>query len=724
MAHDEVTPTTTSASAKSYPVIGESVEGLRQYLIREKRLAGDEAFARVRDDAVRIIKDSIRFDAPDSTRTGLVVGYVQSGKTLSMTAVSALARDNGCRIVILLAGVTNLLLKQSVDRFRNDLREAAGKPNAWRFFNSAEGFGPAQIRVLQQAVLDWRDPVFKDDQQTLFFVVLKHHSHLDELSAMLRAVPLQGVPALIIDDEADQAGLNTTPDDEDGSTIYRRIVRVRNALPHHTYLQYTATPQAPLLIALDDILSPAFAELVRPGDGYTGGQTFFGVNRVPGLVHKIPEIDLFKPGEPPADVPKSLMDALRVFFVGCAVAASRGKPSIRSMLVHPSQRNVDHSRYIHWISEATKRWTTALRSTAETDRTDTLAEFRPAYEELAKTEASLPPFDELINRLLIAMTRVSITEVNSQEGTEIDWKNASDHILVGGEKLNRGYTVEGLTVTYMPRDSGGWNADTIQQRARFFGYKSSYLSLCRLYLHPDVIDAFQSYVRHEEDIRGQLAAHRGKPLRSWRRAFFLDAKMRPTRANVLSDPYYKISREKLWFTQRYPHDADRERNLALVTPFEKSLAFEPDTEAFYQHPIAETSLADLYKKVLVEYDVRGPDVPSWYGQLVTVGDIVADNPSARVCVVRMLGEGGVEARLRSEGKSGEIQIHAGASSKKNDPNKFLGDKTLFDAELVTLQLHRINVKDGLSNVPAIALHIPLALRRDDVGTQVHENEAG
>jgi hypothetical protein len=718
MGQDEATPVMpASTSADGYPIIGESVEGLRAYLAREGRLK-DAEFTRVREDAVSIIRDCVRFDAPDATRTGLVVGYVQSGKTLSMTAVSALARDNGCRIVILLAGVTNLLLKQSVDRFRNDLREAGGRPNSWRFFNSAEGFGQTQIRTLQQAALDWRDPLFKDDQQTLMFLVLKHHAHLDELYELLTSVSLSGVPALIIDDEADQAGLNTQPDEDEGSTIYRRIIKLRTALPHHTYLQYTATPQAPLLIALDDMLSPAFAELVRPGEGYTGGQTFFGVGSDPRLVQRIPEEDLFKAGEPPTEVPPSLMHAVRVFFVGCAVAAERQAPSVRSMLVHPSQRNSDHSRYINWVSEATKRWVTALRSTDEVDRRDAIEEFRPAYNELAQSDTQLPAFESLVKRLVITMTRVSITEVNSQEGSEIDWKNASDHILVGGEKLNRGYTVEGLTVTYMPRGTGGWNADTIQQRARFFGYKSKYLSLCRLYLHPDVIEAFRSYVRHEQDIRSQLADHRGQPLRTWRRAFFLDARMRPTRQNVLLDPYYKISKEKLWFVQRYPHEASKARNAALLGALEESLTFRTD-EDFHQHPIAETSLKDVYEKILVDLDVRGNDVQTWYGQLVTIGDIVADNPSARVVIVKMMGLKGARTREREPNKGGDINIHQGASSKKNDPNKYPGDNKLFDAEHVTIQLHQINVKGGISNVPAIAVHIPAALRRDDVGVQLH-----
>src|SRR5207237_3521041 len=176
-------------------------------------------------------------------------------------------------------------------------------------------------------------------------------------------------------------------------------------------------------------------------------------------------------------------------------------------------------------------------------------ELRSAYADLATTDGQLPPFEELIPHIRVSLGRVALKEVNSQDGSEVDWHNADEHILVGGEKLNRGFTVEGLTVTYMPRDAGDWNADTIEQRARFFGYKAQYLSLCRLYLHPDVIRAYRAYVRHEEDVRSQLAEHRGRPLREWRRAFFLDSKLRPTRRNVLAVPYYRIRTDRPWFVQ-------------------------------------------------------------------------------------------------------------------------------------------------------------------------------
>lgn len=705
----------TAPEDESYPAIGETTEGLGEYLVQAGKLGDLDAYRRVRRDALAIVRRSRRFSEPDGARTGLVVGYVQSGKTLSMTTVSALARDNGCRIVILLAGVTTNLLQQNAARFKTDLRKASGKASAWRIFNSQDGLGQADLGYLQQAVNEWRDAKFSEvDRQTFLYLVLKNHVHLDKLHDLLRQVDLQGIPALILDDEADQAGLNTSPDGPEASTTYERIARVRHRLPHHTYLQYTATPQAPLLIALDDMLSPAFAELVEPGDGYTGGQSFFGPTAPPGLVRTIPEADLFKPGAPPDDPPESLLEAMRVFFIGCAVASYRGRPKTRSMLVHPSPRKADHSRYLDWVREIVKRWASTLRGSDEAERADTLSEFRAAYDDLATTDGAVPPFDQLEQRLLVALGRVSLKEVNSQDGSEIDWDNADEHILVGGEKLNRGFTVEGLTVTYMPRDAGEWNADTIQQRARFFGYKASYLALCRLYLHPDVIHAFRAYVRHEEDIRKQLAEHRGRPLREWRRAFFLSAKMRPTRRNVLSDPFYRIAKDQLWFVQKYPHlldDAATAKNAGMLRRLEGRLTLA-SREGYFRHVVDECGLGELFRDVLLNFDVRGLDVPRWYGQLVILGDVLESDPDARVVVMSMRGTD----RERKKTDEGSINPQQGRSSRKGEGG-YPGDANVYDREVVTLQIYWIKLREDGREVPAIAIHVPAALRKDDILSQ-------
>lgn len=698
--------------AVGYPVIGETTVGLGEYLIRERILTDAADYQRVRRDALAIVSHCRRFDEGDGTRTGLVVGYVQSGKTLSMTTVSALARDNGCRIIVLLAGVTTNLLQQNANRFKKDLRSASGRATAWRIFNSQDGLGGPDRQNLVQAVAEWRDAGFPEaERQTLLFLVLKNHAHLDKLYDLLRQVDLRGIPALILDDEADQAGLNTTPDDTEGSTTYRKIARVRAQLPHHTYLQYTATPQAPLLIALDDMLSPAFADLVEPGDKYRGGQTFFGPASPPWLVRVIPEKDLFRPGSPPDEPPESLLEAMRVFFVGCALAAVQRRPRRRSMLVHPSPRTSDHAKYLRWIQAIIDRWATAMRSSEQEERDDVLLEFRAAYDDLARSYPSIPEFATLTQRLQVSLGRVSLKEVNSQDGSEIDWENHDDHILVGGEKLNRGFTVEGLTVTYMPRDAGEWNADTIQQRARFFGYKAEYLSLCRLYLHPDVVHAYRHYVRHEDDIRKQLAEHSGRPLREWRRAFFLNAKMKPTRRNVLSDPLYRVLANEPWFVQRHPplDEPALSRNRRAFSAFVDTRTFGRD-EAYFTHTFCEVPLAEVYQSLLVEFETRGDDVPRWFGLLVTLGGVLDRHPDAPCVIVQMFGG---DTRERSVAKGG-INPMQGRSSSGNYP----GDLQIRDAGAVTVQLHRVNIKKtGPDDVPVLAVHVPEALRADDVLVQ-------
>lgn len=715
--YEVVTPVPENDQGPPHLIVGETTHGLGEHLVRSGTLQNAEAYGRIRGEAMAIVQRCRPFGGADGTRTGLVVGYVQSGKTLSMTTVSAIARDNGCRVIVLLAGVTKNLLRQSAERFSGDLRAASGSSTVWRIRNSEDAVRvETDLPELQRAVAEWRDPSFDDnDRQTFLFVVLKNYAHLDRLATLLRDAALGGIPALIFDDEADQAGLNTKPGEEDEpSTTYEHIRRVRSALPNHTYLQYTATPQAPLLISLDDMLSPEFSELVEPGEGYTGGLTFFGPRATPGIVRNIPTDQLFGPGEPPHEPPESLLESLRIFFMGAALARIQGAPRPRSMLVHPSPRRSDHARFFEWIHGAITRWSDALRAEGDPDRTDTLEEFRAAYNDLARTNREVPPFDSLVRPLQLSLGRASLKQVNSDDGSEVDWENADEHVLVGGDKLNRGYTVKGLTVTYMPRDAGDWNADTIQQRARFFGYKASYLGLCRLFLHPDVATAYRDYVRHEADIRQQLSQHRGQPLRAWRRAFFLDARLRPTRRNVLLDPYYSVARTKLWFVPRFPHtDPDMaRRNSARVTLLRNQVQFHREAD-FHDNLVASVPLAQIFEQVLLEYEARGPDAKNWYAHVVALRDVLDSQPQAEVMVLQMR-----EGRV-GERSAKDLRLHQG---KTGGSQGYPGDQVMCAPGEVTIQVHRVRVDGPAGDFEALAVHIPRSLRRDDVGVQPGQAE--
>lgn len=252
--------------------------------------------------------------------TGLVVGYVQSGKTMSFETVIALARDNGYGLVIVLAGTKINLQDQSEDRLKKDLGIDEGGEHWYHLTNPTN----ATRTQFENRVATWKR---KPSKKSVLITVLKHGGHLEKLTQVLKVIPMDGVPALIIDDESDQASLNTkaakiragTTQVTDMSPTYEKILGLRSALPHHSYLQYTATPQANLLIAQADLLNASFAELVTPGSAYTGGLAFF--NGSQNLIADIPPREVPGPQNSLSGPPKSLLSALRFFLLVAAVGA-------------------------------------------------------------------------------------------------------------------------------------------------------------------------------------------------------------------------------------------------------------------------------------------------------------------------------------------------------------------------------------------------------------------
>ena len=252
----------------------------------------------VHDTAVSILARGIPPTTPIGQETGLVVGYVQSGKTMSFESVAVLARDNAFQVVIVVTGISNLLLRQSTDRLYRDLRlDEPGRAHRWiRFQNPSND--DTTIQAIRDALNSWCDLDTPEEyKKTVLITVLKNHRHLHNLAELCGALNMQNVPVLIVDDEADQASLNTAVARREESTTYRRLMALRRTLPSHTYLQYTATPQAPLLISIIDSLSPNFVEVLSPGDTYVGGQEFFGDNL--SYVRVIPPQDVPTQSNPP-----------------------------------------------------------------------------------------------------------------------------------------------------------------------------------------------------------------------------------------------------------------------------------------------------------------------------------------------------------------------------------------------------------------------------------------
>lgn len=682
------------------PVMGDVTSRLCEYLVSSRVLPTTESANRVIAEACRVLSQCIPPTEAAPKRTGLVCGYVQSGKTVSMAAVSALAKDNGYRIIILIAGVTTILVEQNRDRLETYLREASSEWAWLMLTNPRQRRDSPDVEALAR---EWRSEHYdEDDRRTLFISVMKNHSHLRNLADLLSSVGLSDIPAIIFDDEADQASLNTRPNDPVASTTYQHIEALRRAIPRHTYLQYTATPQAPLLITRIDSLSADFAELVSPGERYTGGQEFFGAQS--SHVEIIPQSEIYRDGQVPQEPPQSLLRAMRVFFVGVAVGRLGASQTHRSMLIHPSKATATHHQYHNWTNGLKGHWHSVLLAAGEPDREELLNDFRKAHADLARTCDELPPFEKIQTKLPVAINQTAVTLVNSVDGREVPWQNGYSHILVGGEKLGRGYTVKGLTVTYMPRSPGGWTADTIQQRARFFGYHSEYLGYCRVYLHPDLRQVYVAYVRHEEDMRQRLAQHRGHPLKDWRRMFYLDQHLAPTRRNVLSSPWMRAALADGWFAPRAPHISPMNgRHNAEVLAQLDALDFKPH-ERHSRHTCAVTHLCEIFEQVLVplsylyEDDALGLCVAN-----CNLKTLLEQNKETRCLVYRMDG-GRVRDRTLTKGVI--PQLFQGRSSAGSE--SYPGDRAFSDPTLPTLQVHMLRLEEDdqvFEGVPAVAIRL-------------------
>lgn len=455
--------------------------------------------------------------------------------------MTALARDNQIQIVIVVAGTSIPLLGQSTERLRRDLElDEPGRARRWLHFTNPNDDVPTRQRI-KNVLEEWREAdTPAESRKTVLITVLKNFRRLGYLKDLLSSVGTVNVPALIIDDEADQASLNNAVSKGSESSTYSAVMALRSILPNHTYLQYTATPQAPLLISLIDALSPTFVRVIEPGSAYVGGREFFENRK---YIRVIPPQDVPTKTNLLTGPPESLLHALRVFLLGVAAGLQEnGGTGNRSMLVHPSQLTIQHQEFFKWVRDAFEGWKRVLSLPEEDpDRLDLIEEFRVAYTDLHETAGdALGGFDQIAKTLRRAMRETSYEQVNASGGQtpKIAWGHTYGWILVGGQAMDRGFTVEGLTVTYMPRGAGVGNADTVQQRARFFGYKRSYLGFCRVYLEQGTVDLFDAYVVHEEDVRDQLKQLQAddRSLKEWKRAFILDKRLKPCRQSVLALP--------------------------------------------------------------------------------------------------------------------------------------------------------------------------------------------
>lgn len=743
------------------PYVGDETDGL----LRSKGFVNSDGTLNtigntILDEAYRVMQMCGNPTLSINAETGIVIGYVQSGKTLSFTTLTALARDNNYQIVIIIGGTSVNLLDQSTKRLRRDLRIDSRYGFEQKWVQITNPHSQEDFDTITNVLGQWSDKSFTNDHcKTVLITVMKNGSHLANLANLLNGINLNEAPVLIIDDEGDQASLNTRArwaarvgiDIEDltennVSTIYRRLNDLRNIFPHHTFLQYTATPQANLFINIMDRLSPNFIKLLTPGDDYTGGIVFFREN--PDLIEEIPASDLSTVNHPLHSPPDSLLRALKFFYLGAVagrIKQSYQHPSQRnrSMLIHPSRLQGDHNTFYSWVNNIKESWRRLLLGSENDEKTELLNEFRLVFEDLRTTISDLPSFEELTDSKLIhAIQYTPIVEVNARQGQtpQINWQDSYSWILVGGQSMDRGFTVEGLTVTYMPRNVGVGNVDTIQQRARFFGYKRSYLGYCRVFLDQVTIDAYNFIVDHEENVRDQLKEFDidNKHLNEWDREVVLDQMLKLTRANILYDDLERDTFGNEWFRINAPHDTEEfiGTNRQIVFDYVRSKASNfsvddghLDRTPDQKHLVARVSLLESLTHLLNKLKFTRESDSAAYSSLRGIFKRhLAENPQED-CLIYLMSAKNVNdlgnennwtRRTRRLNRNNELQqLFQGQqptvnSAKFRIGEVYPGDSAIKDERLVSIQLHLLNLRDtDFIDVPTLAIWIP-----EHIGTDI------
>lgn len=556
------------------------------YLVR--RGWNEESIAALDLNTTRVVErlgDPEREDAYQAK--GLVVGYVQSGKTANFTGVVARAIDAGYRLIIVLTGTTDLLRGQTQRRLDKEL---VGYENLMRGIEPEDADALATVDYHSDP--DWDDFVrhsalpstlgFPDvirltthafDYKSLkqgitslefdridparplnaavnlhrvparLAVVKKNKSVLTKLVRDLKLITtkLAEVPALIVDDESDQASINTSDPDkwEEGRTertaINGLISELLELLPRAQYVGYTATPFANVFVdpsdAIDIFPRDFILSLDRPS-GYMGAREFHDLDEWPEDEKRTvtnSNEKAYVRSVYDDNAHTALRDALDMFVLTGMVklfreqaAATPGRFKHHTMLVHETVKQVDHRQLAKDIRELwygagyqSSAGLARLRELFERDLLPVM-QARGRKEPVPKTFDDIKPFLGTVTHRIEGPANDPVLIVNADKEVvveDVDFERRPLwRVLVGAAKLSRGFTVEGLTISYYRRVTK--QADTLMQMGRWFGFRDGYQDLVRLYIRRagrsrglvafDLYLAFEAACRSEEMFREEI----------------------------------------------------------------------------------------------------------------------------------------------------------------------------------------------------------------------------
>lgn len=670
----------------------------------------------------------------DFKRTGIVIGKVQSGKTSNFIALIALAFDNGYNIAIVIGGNTKELLTQNVTRIESAFNVSKDKLVVLHSKNN-------HSQITSESVRRWISNGTKVIIVSLKSPQVKTKKHMSKVSELFDDPVMAIENTIIIDDEGDQATLNSKVYSKDGSLAktYQVVKEIKDKIKRHCFISITATPQANILIQTSDILSPDFGTLIYPGEGYCGLSTFHG-DFEDRYVKEVPENEdslLDQDG----DIPLTFVDALSSFYVSNAIRKARGDDKVHSMLIHPSQKIIDHKFVQKKVNDFLRVW----RGIASLGTLDLayINDLRPilekAYINYKEEGVLVRDFTSYEKEILNCILKSSDVLVFNSDA--IDSRSDSNlyttRLYLGGNILDRGITIKGLAITYITRRAKEYSTvDNTEQRARWFGYKnvpfySDYLDICRIWATSSIKKDFASINESDEDMWSSIENNikKGKSFKDLPRYFTLqhDAshKLRLTRTNVARTQEVSWTE---WKRQKYYIFGNEAlNNIKLLEDFRKTTnGYIKDYKGINKHYfVQDYPIKDFITRVLDKYYFH-PNDSLDRGLLQKIYDILSNEnleDSIDIIWLRLF-----DKELRKINSDGTIQqLFRGRDLKRNSNGKFDydGDRSTYEdrPNKIQIQIHYVkanNIKPNDFYSPAICIYMPEEYAFRLVGRQKDE----
>lgn len=749
---------------------------------------------RVSDEILDLLGNTA--DTDHWGRRGLVVGDVQSGKTATYTGLICKAGDAGYRLVVLLTGTLESLRRQTQERLDEGFvgLDSSGELTKIRTSRSvgvglidgrkAAGVFTSRLSDFNKSLLNTLGFRLDGFQVPVLVVIKKNKSILQNLEKWLtdfNSGPDGRIhaPVLVIDDEADNASVNTRREDEDPAEINRRIRSLLARFTHSSYVGFTATPFANVFIDPDtedemlksDLFPRHFIYALETPSNYFGPQRVFGDDAYDNVLRSIEDADVVFPEKHKssltlAQLPESLLYAARTFLLATTIRDLRDEgPTHRSMLVNVSHFTAVQDQVaalLHgWLAQVQQdiRNYSQLNSEAAL-RVETIAALHETW--MREFKDSGYSWDQVQAALVNGAVPVVVRAVNQRTGAaSLDFRMYGDTglrvIVVGGNSLSRGLTLEGLSTSYFFRSTKMY--DSLLQMGRWFGYRDGYQDLCRIWLAEETVHWYTHIAEATLELRQQLRKMRdqnrqpidfGLKVRAHPGALIVTAQNK-MRRSTLVERVVSISGESLettyirtnenviksnrivveHFLSELQQDGEYEGKCGYGNPFWtgvprqmvaellRNFSVDPANVSFQANDLA-TFVESATEEFLNEWDVV---VPQGEGKPITVAGLTV---STNVRSVRVYSESvlvsGKSARIASRGieRAGltpEVVAELTADYRKAEPKKSVPDR-LFRKQRPRplLLLHLIEPRTNRSDaalLPSELIGLGLSFREFD-----------